>query len=193
MPGTSIRRASQADAAAIAAVHVATWRSAYPGLLPDSYLAALSEPRLTQFYRRLLADRGGNAAVFVAVARPESGEGAGQVVGFSGCGRARRSLVGGALAEGEIDTLYVLDDFRERGLGRRLLRAASAHLAAVGCGSAMLWVLRDNPSRWFYQRLGGRAVGWEMTRVGGRAVAQMALVWDPIALLLDATAPVDGA
>ncbi len=193
MPGTSIRRASLDDAAGIAAVHVATWRSAYPGLLPDAYLAGLSTPRLTQFYRRLLADRGGNAAVFVAMAEPESGGGPARLVGFSGCGRARRSLMGGGVADGEIDTLYVLDDFRERGIGRRLLRAAGAHLAAVGCGSAMLWVLRDNPSRWFYQRLGGRPVGWELTRVGGTAVAQMALVWDPIAQLLRATAAAGGA
>ncbi|MBV9785789.1 MAG: GNAT family N-acetyltransferase, partial [Acidisphaera sp.] len=38
----AIRRARPADAAAIAAVHVAAWRSAYPGILPDTYLARLS-------------------------------------------------------------------------------------------------------------------------------------------------------
>ena len=57
------------------------------------------------------------------------------------------------LAEGEVETLYVLDDWRERGVGRRLMRAAAGHLVDIGCRSAFLWVLRDNPSRWFYQRL----------------------------------------
>ena len=33
----SVRRARPADAIAIAAVHVAAWRSAYPGILPDTY------------------------------------------------------------------------------------------------------------------------------------------------------------
>ncbi len=41
----TIRRARPADAAAIGAVHVAAWRSAYPGILPDDYLARLSVPR----------------------------------------------------------------------------------------------------------------------------------------------------
>ncbi|MCQ4159343.1 GNAT family N-acetyltransferase [Roseomonas sp. GC11] len=185
----SIRRARPADAAAIAAVHAATWRSAYPGLLPAAYLAHLSEARLAAYYRRLLAERGGGMAMFVAVARGDSAAATGPVVGFSGCGHARHPR----LAEGEIDTLYVLDDWRERGLGRRLLRAAGTHLAAVGCGSAMLWVLSDNPSRWFYQHLGGRAAAWDTTSVAGQGFRRTAMVWDPIGLLLSATAAADGA
>ena len=50
-----------------------------------------------------------------------------------------------------------------------------------------LWVLRDNPSRWFYTRLGGRPVAEAMTRVGGQSVMQTAFVWDPIEKLLAAS------
>jgi hypothetical protein len=50
-------------------------------------------------------------------------------------------------------------------------------------------VLRDNPSRWFYQHLGGRPAALEAIRVGGAPTEQMALVWDPIDSLLAATAP----
>jgi NAD(P)-dependent dehydrogenase (short-subunit alcohol dehydrogenase family) len=42
----AIRRARPADAAAIGAVHVATWRSAYAGVLPDDYLASRGGPGL---------------------------------------------------------------------------------------------------------------------------------------------------
>jgi ribosomal protein S18 acetylase RimI-like enzyme len=186
----SIRRARVSDAAAIGTVHVAAWRSAYPGILDDAYLAGLSEERQGGFYARAILDRRDGHAVFVAAATgaDQPGDRLGpepSIVGFASGGRARRS----GLAEGEIETLYVLDDFRDRGVGRRLMRAMAAHLAAVGCGSAMLWVLRDNPSRWFYQRLGGRAVAQEVVRVAGRPVEQMALVWDPIDSLLAATAP----
>jgi hypothetical protein len=38
----TIREANLADAAGIARVHVDTWRSAYAGIVPASYLAALS-------------------------------------------------------------------------------------------------------------------------------------------------------
>lgn len=184
-----IRRAQAADAAAIAAVHVATWRSTYPGLLPDVYLAGLSVPRIAAGYQRGLLERRNGEAVFVAVAPPQMKEETPRVVGFASCRRARRHGV----ADGEIETLYVLDDWRDLGLGRRLMRAGAAHLSAIGCGSVMLWVLSQNPARWFYQRLGARMVATEAIHVGGQPVEQMAMLWNPIERLLTATARADGA
>lgn len=186
----SIRRARPGDAAAIAAVHVAAWRSAYAGILADEYLANLSEPRLAAFYQRAILDRRDGHAVFVATAsggdQPRDVTSDGAVVGFASGGRARR----GGMAAGEVETLYVLDDYRERGIGRRLMRAMAAHLRAIGCNSAMAWVLGDNPSRFFYRRLGARMTMTEGIRVAGQGVVQQAMLWDPIEALLAATAPV---
>jgi ribosomal protein S18 acetylase RimI-like enzyme len=181
-----IRRARPSDAAAIGAVHVSTWRSAYAGVLPDEYLAHLSPLRHAAGYEQAITDRHHGHAVFVAVASgadAPAGE-AGAVVGFVSGGRARRNW----LAQGEVETLYLLDDYRDRGIGRRLMRAMAAHLAVVGCRSVMLWVLKDNPTRWFYQRLGGRPAAQEMIRFAGQAMEQLAFVWDPIETLLSATA-----
>ena len=171
-----VRRAAPADVAAIGAVHVAAWRSAYPSILPDAYLARLSAVRQARHYEAAIRM---GAIVHVAI-------GDGRVVGFATAGRAR----GTRLADGEIETLYVLDDWRERGLGRALMHASAASLAAAGCRDAFLWVLRDNPSRWFYTRLGGRQAVEGMVHVAGRAVPQTAFVWSPISLLV---APAAGA
>ena len=48
-------------------------------------------------------------------------------------------------------------------------------------------MLRDNPSRWFYQQLGGKAAAETTIRVGGSTVVQTAFVWDPIEQLLQAS------
>ena len=109
------------------------------------------------------------------------------MVGFATSGPARSPAAAETLGEGEIETLYVLDDWRDRGIGRRLMRAAAGHLAAAGCASAFLWVLRDNPSRWFYTRLGGKPAAEAMVQVGGQSVPQMAYVWSPIDKLAQAT------
>ena len=190
-----IRRARPADAAAIGAVHVTTWRTVYPGVLPDSYLASLSTLRHAAGYEAAIGDRRHGHAVFVAVAQgvdapvgQETAEG-GTVIGFVSGGRSRRPQIG----EGEVETLYLLDDYRDRGVGRRLMRAMAAHLAAIGCRSAMLWVLKDNPTRWFYQRLGGRLVAREAIRFAGQGLEQLAFTWDPIEALLLATAPASEA
>jgi GNAT superfamily N-acetyltransferase len=171
----SVRPAEPADATAIGAVHVAAWRSAYPGILPDSYLARLSPTRLALQYRAAI---GSGAVVMVAAAR---GPGP-RIVGFATAGAARTA----GLGDGEVETLYVLDDYREQGVGRRILQATAAQLAASGCRSVFVWVLRENPSRWFYSRLGGQAAAEGQTRLAGVALDQVAYAWDPISRLLAA-------
>jgi GNAT superfamily N-acetyltransferase len=166
----TVRRAGVADAAAIGAVHVAAWRSAYPGILPEAFLARLSATRQARYYEAAI-----RMGVIVHVAI-----GDGRVVGFATASPAR----GARLAEGEIETLYVLDDWRERGLGRALMHASGSALAEAGCRDAFLWVLRDNPARWFYAWLGGRAVAEGVVHVAGVAVPQTAFAWSPISLLV---------
>ncbi len=180
----SIRRARPTDAASIGAVHVAAWRSAYPGILPDDFLARLSVPRQAAHYDSAIRS---GAGVHVATASGldlGAAGGPARIIGFvtgSASASAKR------LAEGEIETLYVLDDWRDRGIGRRLMRACASHLAGIGCASVFVWVLRDNPSRWFYERLGGKPAAASTIQVGGQPVEQTAYVWSPIDRLVQAT------
>jgi ribosomal protein S18 acetylase RimI-like enzyme len=193
----SVRRARPADAAAIGAVHVAAWRSAYPGLLPDDFLANMSVTRHAAQYdwaiRKGLSvhvaavsgiDLLGNAGPPAGKKKRPSAPTAGpRIVGFATSEKAGPD----APAEGEIETLYVLDDWRERGIGRRLLRASAVGLRNAGCRSAFLWVLRDNPSRWFYQHLGGRPAAESTIQFHGVPLVQTAFVWDPIERLLQSS------
>lgn len=171
-----VRRARLADAPAIGAVHVAAWRSAYAGILPTTYLADLSAARQARHYEAAIA-----AGAPVLVASPATG--VPRIVGFATMGRARVR----GLADGEVETLYVLDDFRDQGIGRRLMRAGASLLAGAGCRSVFLWVLRDNPSRFFYQHLGGQPTAEGVTRVAGAVLPQIAYAWDPIERLLAAS------
>lgn len=179
----SIRRARAADAWGIGTVHVAAWRSTYPGILPDRLLAKLSVPRQASHY-----DAAIRARVPVHVEMASGNDlptlSAPRVIGFTTGGPVRSPFGGRMLAEAEVETLYVLDDWRDRGLGRRLMRAAATDLSGQGYGSLLVWVLRDNPARWFYQHLGGKPAAERTVLVGGRRVPQTAFVWDPIAPLL---------
>ena len=169
---TVIRPALPSDGAAIAAVHVAAWRSAYAGLLPDWTLTELSARRQESYYSRVIR----SGAIVHVAEPPDTGGDGPAVVGFVTASR----LPSRAIADGEIETLYVLDDWREQGFGRGLVRAAAGDLAAAGCRSVFVWVLSGNPSRWFYERLGGvRSVEGSVS-VGGRSQPQTAFVWDPI-------------
>ena len=92
-------------------------------------------------------------------------------------------------AADDVKTRYtrLLDDWRDQGIGRQLMQAGATHLLAKGCRSAFLWVLRDNPNRWFYERLGGRPAAQSVTRVAGTDLQQVAYACDPIERLLAAS------
>lgn len=182
----TVRRAHAADAEGIAAVHAEVWRNAYAGILPAAYLARLSPLRLAMTYRRGLVLREPGHALFAAVAPdPEHGS---RIIGFVSGGRARRALHGGDRPQGEVETLYLLDDWRDQGIGRRLMRAMAAHLAAIGCRSVFLWALSENPASHFYRRLGGQLAARERISFAGEEVEQAAWLWNPVELLLAATA-----
>ncbi len=169
-----IRRASKGDASAIGRVHVETWQAAYAGMLPDSMLAGMSDVRQSAWWSRVLADPGEARGVFVA---DDEARG---VVGFGSCGAARdtpEGLDGTEVRVGEIYTLYVEPDFQNLGLGRRLLDALFRQLRADGCDTAVLWMLADNPTRFFYEGLGGARVGHRVDTMAGLDVEETAFAW----------------
>ena len=181
----AIRRAVLSDAPGIALVHVASWRAAYAGIIPEATLLNLSPLRLARNY--LAAIRAGQL-VHVAVASgrevglaPRS---APTVIGFATARQNDRGHDNASLADGEIETLYVHDDFRERGFGRELLRAAAADLAGRGCASLLIWVLSDNPARWFYAHMGGRHALDGTVLVGGEWMARSGFLWDRLDALV---------
>lgn len=179
----AVRRARLADAPGIAAVHVATWRSAYADILPEEVLTGLSTTRLAHYYEHSIRL---GLAMHVAATYGRKDEP--PVLGFCSSSRNRGGAEMAMLGDGEIETLYVLDDYQNRGLGGQLLRSAAKHLGQIGCRSVFTWVLRENPSRYFYQRMGGKCISEGTTMVGGEVFAQSAYAWDPIETLLDVNA-----
>jgi len=171
---TTIRRARRSDAAAIGRVHVETWRSSYAGLLPDAMLVRMSDARQSAWWSRALSDPRESRGIFVADDE-EMG-----VVGFGSCGPVREhpeGLDGTERRIGEVYTLYVEPDFQNQGLGRRLLDAMFRQLHADGHDTAVLWMLAENPTRFFYEGLGGAVVGHRVDRMAGIEVEEVAYAW----------------
>jgi ribosomal protein S18 acetylase RimI-like enzyme len=167
LPAGLIRAAHPADARAIAAVHVATWRDAYAGLLPDEVLAGLDTGEWAQRWNRNLAAAGQGRFTLVFDA-------GGRVEGFVSGGPSRDQFPGG-----EVYAIYVDPARQGRGAGGRLLTAAARHLAEAQFTEASLWVLVGNrPARGFYESQGWHSDGTEQpwTHSGGDAVMEVRYV-----------------
>lgn len=162
-----VRLSTGADAATIARLQLASWRSAYAGLLPAAYLAQFSDEKRAEDWRQLLGR--GDHTVFVA----ESGEG--EIVGF-GC--VRPDLSPEAPAPVFIPSLHVLPTRRRQGIGQVLLAAISEHYRRQGAPGFFLWVLKDNlPARRFYEAMGGELCGEERHDLGGAMADEVAYRW----------------
>jgi ribosomal protein S18 acetylase RimI-like enzyme len=161
-----VRPATLDDAAAIARVHVASWRTTYRGLLADDFLASLGEEPYTDRWRRVIGD--GLSRVFVA----EEDE---EIAGFASCGRERAGETGFA---GELYAIYVLDSAQRHGHGRELVRAVAGTLREMRLGDMIVWVLRDNtPARHFYERLGGVYVRAQPITIGAVTLEEVSYGW----------------
>ncbi|MDE1171897.1 MAG: GNAT family N-acetyltransferase [Verrucomicrobium sp.] len=160
-----IRRAAVSDAAAIARLHVASWRTTYAGIVDAAYLDSLNETARVPGWEEQLK----NPALDCLVA-----EDAGKLLGFSVGGPIREPLAGyGA----ELYAIYLLREAQGRGVGRALFGETVAALRARGFQGVAAWVMRRNPARVFYERMGGVPAGSTEMLLAGETFKLAAYGW----------------
>jgi len=171
-----IRPATAADSAAIAELHQRSWRSAYRGLVPDSYLDGRAGTELAARWSRTFAKDEPRRVIVVAMA-PDG------IVGFVAAwpSTARMAL---------IDNLHVAPGQRGGGIGRRLMGRAAAELRGLGFEAAFLEVIEGNHgARGFYRRLGGIEGELFLEPIGGHPTPVFPVIWDDLAVLEAAGGP----
>ena len=164
-----VRRATRADARAIATIRVETWRVAYDGLIDPALLAHLDIEREAQArderWNEYTADP--RSAQFIA-------EAGGIPIGWAATGPSRDD---DGRDRGELFALYALPAQWSRGVGHALITAAEEALRSAGYRTASLWVLDGNVrAAAFYERHGWLEDGAEKDDdriVGGTGVSPL--------------------
>jgi GNAT superfamily N-acetyltransferase len=148
-----IRNADVGDARAIADVHVRSWKSAYPGLIPQSYLDALrAEDRLASWTTVLSESEWPRSGVLVL----NDGD---HVAGFSHLCPTRDEDRDPSTV-GEITSIYLAPEAWGAGNGVALMNASIERLEQAGYETATLWALDTNArARRFYETGGWTADG----------------------------------
>lgn len=142
-----------ADCDRVAEIRVHGWQSAYEGLMPASYLDALSVTEETERHRARFLRRDGNVVNLVA-------EHDGEIVGWACHGPYRDGEV--LTADAELYAIYVAPGRYGCGIGHALLQESVRRCATAGHDRALLWVVKGNTrARRFYERAGFRPDGAE--------------------------------
>ncbi len=153
-----IRQAKTEDISGLARVHVQSWYETYTGLIPQSVLDGITqEAREAQWIRTLESSA---MRVFVVELN-------GEVVGFASFGaRVSEDFA-------ELFTLYVLKAYHGQGIGKELWEVILEFLEIQNIQKLVLWVLENNPTRGFYEYLGGIASDRKIEMIQDAEIAEV--------------------
>jgi GNAT superfamily N-acetyltransferase len=167
----NIREGTPEDAAVIAQAHLASWKTTYPGIIPQEYIDGLKvEDGVTRWHARLTEKKS-----IILVAEDSAG-----VFGFAAGGSIMHPVEG---YEGELAAIYLLASHQRKGAGAALVRRIATELRCRGFANMVVWVLRENPACGFYQRMGGVQVAEQTIEFAGKALPEIAYGWPQIAVL----------
>lgn len=159
----TIRKATVADAAGIAKVHIDSWRTTYKGIVPDEYLADLSYDNREKQWVKILSEC--YAETFIAVEDD-------QIVGFVSDRKDKDKRVLGAI--------YILEAYQGRGLGNELMKAIFQYFADEGIEKVYVEVLADNEAKAFYEHHGAEFIEETFVTIGGKALKELIYVWSDV-------------
>lgn len=139
-----VRSATFEDVPALAELHVAAWRAAYKGLMPQELLDALRVAEREKMWQNALRQPGEEVFVY---------EREGRLLAFGSLGRQRDADKGADSKE--LLTLYALPEVWGQGVGKALWLRMLKSLQAQHLREVTLWVLKGNERGIsFYEKAG---------------------------------------
>ncbi len=168
----SIRAARAGDEAELANTHLNSWREAYKGLLPQSYLDDLPltfKNRKNGWFQKINEPE----KFIIQVAESKYG-----IVGFA-CVQPARDEDRKEYAE--VSAIYLLEKFKGTGTGFKLLASGLKQIQQRGFKKAYCWVLEGNPTIEFYEKSGAHFDGTRKEdEIGGRKCRDLRYAWEDI-------------
>ncbi|AQQ55545.1 GNAT family N-acetyltransferase [Planococcus lenghuensis] len=163
-----VRKAALQDAKGIARVHIDSWLATYRNIIPGEYIDRLTYEKRERLWEHNIE----HGDVFVAA------EDNGEIIGFADGGKERTGQF--KAFDGELYAIYIRPGHEKKGAGKALLKAVANHLLKQGFTSVLVWVLKDNPSKNFYEKLGGRLIGSKDIEISGKRLTELAYGWREI-------------
>jgi ribosomal protein S18 acetylase RimI-like enzyme len=168
-----IRPATPADCHALAHVQVDSYRCAYAGQFPQPYLDHFSYEEQEKDWVDWFVS--GNGDILLVAEHSQDGV-IGYLLAFKQAG-----LPG---FDAEIAAMHVRQDHQQHGVGSALLRKAVEMLIEHGAKSVMLWTLRGNPARAWYESLHGKFISGKTYPVYDQDIVEVSYGWSDIRVLL---------
>ncbi len=97
-----------------------------------------------------------------------------------------------AVYAGELGSIYILEKYRGRGVGRTLVQSLAKSMMEHNFDSMLVWALAKNPYRRFYETLGGEYVCSRQIQIRSSNFEEAAYGWRDITSLLSSLSNATG-
>ncbi|MEH7278051.1 GNAT family N-acetyltransferase [Bacillus toyonensis] len=126
-----IRRATKSDIAAIAKVHVESWKTTYTGIFENEILENVTFEQRKKQWEDIFQKEDNYQFRFVAETLN------GKIIGF---------------IDGELYAIYLLQQYQGLKIGQKLFQALLSECIKNGMQSLLVWVVTNNPAKKFYEK-----------------------------------------
>lgn len=176
------RKAQISDLSGIVKVNVDTWKTAYKGIISEKYLQSVSYEDKEENWKQRLENPTLGAIIYVAETDQN------EIVGFALATLEKYNPIVALLQaeryNGEICAIYILEEFQHKRIGTELVYLVAKYFKLNNIYSMITWVLKENPSRRFYEKLGGKFLGEQSIEIGGIRYIEIAYGWENIEEIL---------
>lgn len=171
-----IRCAVKEDVDWITKIQIDLWNTTCADLIPEDYLNSHSYDIQREKWQKRF-DEASETKEFILVAETENDD----IVGFVSGRLCDRNNV----LQSTLCSIYILKEYQNKGIGKRLMKAAAARLRQEGAKNMYLWALREDSACGFYEHLGGMMIEIRTTPIAGKELLEAAYFWRDIESLIN--------
>lgn len=146
-----------------------SWKNDYKNVVPEEILKNLNVDEETAWLTQWITEESEDDIRIILGAIVDN-----QIIGFVVASRVEEC---DAEYDVEVNMLFVKDNYRNMGLGLKLLEAVSKFFIAKDFSSLILYNWRELRSNQFYLSIGGRVVKEQMQNCGGKKLATDIFAW----------------
>lgn len=159
-----IKEAELHDAQEIARIIVSAWKSAYKGIIDQSYVDNMKAEKFIEIMESNIEQK--RESIFLY---RENEKAAGFILG---------KLLNNSPYNCEIVGLYVLPEFQNMGTGAKLLAHAKKFYSQLNCRKMIIWTLKGAKNNSFYIKKGGIIAEEKALNIGDKEYAGIGFVFD---------------
>ena len=163
-----IRDVKKEDLKAVAEIAVNGWKTAYRGIISDEYLDNLT---IDENYKKILRNYTENGFVVAVLNK--------KVVGICRYRKGNAYKDEHPNVECEIVALYVKPEYKNNGIGKKIVNYVINQFKQNGYTQMIIWCLKDNyPSRAFYEKMGGIYCGENRIERGNKEYKEAGYIYN---------------